>query len=76
MTSTLRWSRQAALIATVISMLAVLVTLSRSQHAPNLIRATVDDISVANLVIEQATDRAQVGAVEHTIFSWLRLADP
>jgi hypothetical protein len=33
--------------------------------APSLIRATVDDVTVANLVIEQAANRAQVGAIEN-----------
>ncbi|MDQ4102451.1 MAG: right-handed parallel beta-helix repeat-containing protein [Actinomycetota bacterium] len=33
--------------------------------APSLIRATVDDVTVANLVVEQAANRAQVGAIEH-----------
>lgn len=32
--------------------------------APSLIQATVDDVTVANFVIEQAANRAQVGAVE------------
>jgi parallel beta-helix repeat protein len=33
--------------------------------APSLIRATVDDVTVANLVIEQAANPAQVGAIEN-----------
>jgi parallel beta helix pectate lyase-like protein len=33
--------------------------------APSLIRATVDDVTVANLVVEQAANRAQVGAIEN-----------
>ena len=32
--------------------------------APSLIRATVDDVTVANLVLEQAANEAQVAAVE------------
>jgi len=32
--------------------------------APSLIRATVDHVTVANLVIEQAANEAQVGAIE------------
>ena len=32
--------------------------------APSLIRATVDDVTVANLVLEQAANEAQTGAVE------------
>jgi hypothetical protein len=32
--------------------------------APNLIEATVDDVTVANLVLEEAANQAQVGAVE------------
>jgi parallel beta-helix repeat protein len=33
-------------------------------YAPSLVRATVDDVTVANLVLEQAANEAQVGAVE------------
>lgn len=33
--------------------------------APSLIRATVDDVTVANLVLEEAANEAQVGAVEN-----------
>jgi hypothetical protein len=32
--------------------------------APGLIRATVDDVTVANLVLEEAANQAQTGAVE------------
>lgn len=32
--------------------------------APSLIRATVDNVTVANLVVEQAANPAQVGAIE------------
>ena len=33
--------------------------------APGLVRATVDDVTVANLVLEQAANEAQTGAVEN-----------
>lgn len=33
--------------------------------APSLVRATVDDVTLANLVLEQAANEAQVGAVEN-----------
>ena len=33
--------------------------------APSLIRATVDDVTVANLVVEQAANPAQAGAIEN-----------
>jgi hypothetical protein len=33
--------------------------------APSLIRGTVDDVTVENLVIEQAANEAQVGAIEN-----------
>jgi parallel beta-helix repeat protein len=33
--------------------------------APSLIRATVEDVTVANLVLEQAANDAQVGAIEN-----------
>ena len=33
--------------------------------APSLIRATVDDVTVENLVVEQAANEAQVGAIEN-----------
>jgi parallel beta-helix repeat protein len=33
--------------------------------APSLVRSTVDDVTVANLVLEQAANEAQVGAVEN-----------
>jgi parallel beta-helix repeat protein len=32
--------------------------------APSLVRATVDDVTIANLVLEQAANEAQTGAVE------------
>lgn len=33
--------------------------------APSLIRATVDDVTIENLIIEQAANEAQVGAIEN-----------
>lgn len=33
--------------------------------APSLIRATVDDVTIANLVLEHAANEAQVGAIEN-----------